>query len=84
MIRVSPIVEVNAPAEVVFAYVRDPHNQPNWMPNFLELIREPDGPPAPGTRYRGTLRMFGPVNFVIDQFEPDRMFRLDIDPPAGG
>jgi hypothetical protein len=83
MIRVPATVEVDRPADVVFPYLFDPHNQSEWTPNFLKLIDEPTGPPGIGMRYRGKLRLFGPVNFLVDQFEPGRTFRVDTDPPGG-
>ena len=82
MIRVSSIVDVDAPADVVFPYLSDPYRQSEWTPNFRELVQQPDGPPGLGTRYRGRLRLFGTVNFVIDEFEAGRMFRVDTDPPG--
>jgi uncharacterized protein YndB with AHSA1/START domain len=82
MIQVSSVVDVDAPAEIVFPYLSDPFRQSEWTPNFRELVQRPDGPPGLGTRYRGRLRVFGTVNFVIDQFDPGRMFRVDTDPPG--
>ncbi|MHB8691480.1 MAG: SRPBCC family protein [Solirubrobacteraceae bacterium] len=67
----------------MFPYLSDPHNQREWTPNFLALEVEPDGPTRLGTRYRGKLRLFGSVNFVVDRYEPGRLFRVDTDPPAG-
>jgi hypothetical protein len=83
MVRVASQVTVTPPPWVVFPYLSDPHNQREWTPNFLALETEPDGPPQLGTRYRGKLRLFGSVNFVIDRFEPGRLFRVDTDPPGG-
>ena len=68
---------------VVFGYLSDPANQVEWTPNFLELISCPDGPPGLGMRYRGRLKSFGVVNFVVDQYEPGRVFRVDTDPSVG-
>jgi hypothetical protein len=39
-------------------------------PSALEVSDLPDGPLALGTRYRVRLKFFGPVNFLIDEFEP--------------
>ena len=82
MIRVPGTVDVDRPTDVVFPYLSDPHNQHEWTPNFLELLSEPDRPPGVGMQYRGKLRLFGAVSFVIDQFDPGRSFRVDTDPRA--
>ena len=76
-------VGIDSPAEVVFAYLSDPVNQSNWAPSFVELLEGPDRPPGLGMRYRGHLLKFGPANFVVDEFEPGRAFRLTTDPRAG-
>lgn len=76
-------VGIDAPADVVFAYLSNPVNQSNWAPSFVELLEGPDRPPGLGMRYRGYLLRFGPANFVIDEFEPGRAFRMNTDPRAG-
>jgi len=48
VIRVSSIVYIDAPSEVTFRHLCDPHDQSEWKPNFLGLIDEPDGPPPLG------------------------------------
>jgi len=83
MIRVASTVQVRTSAAVVFAYLSDPCNQRQWTPNFLELEQAPATPVGLGTRYRGRLRAFGWVNFVIDEFDAGRSFRVDTDPPVG-
>ena len=80
---VAPVpssVHVGAPADEVFAYLSDPLNQREWTPNFLELVDGPHGGPGLGTRYRGRLRGFGTVDFVIDEYDPGRMFRVATGP----
>lgn len=76
MITVPSEVVVSTPPERVFAYLSDPHNQAEWTPNFLELIEEPDRSPGVGMRYRGRLRLFGSLDFLYDEFEPGRSFRV--------
>jgi uncharacterized protein YndB with AHSA1/START domain len=83
LVRLASRVEIDRPPAVVFPYLSDPHNQREWTPNFLALESELQGPVGLGTRYRGKLRLFGSVNFVIDRFEPGRLFRVDTDPPGG-
>lgn len=82
-IAVPGEVRVKTPPGVVFDYLSDPANQVEWTPNFLELISGPDGPPGLGMRYRGRLKAFGAVNFVVDRYEPGRLFRVDTDPSVG-
>jgi hypothetical protein len=83
VIRVAATVKTHAPAPAVFAYLSDPLNQREWTPNFLELEQAPTRPIGLGTRYRGRLRAFGWVTFVIDEFDAGRTFRVDTDPPVG-
>ena len=83
MIHIPSVVDVPVPADDVFAYLSDPATNPEWSPNALEMIDLPDEPIALGTRYRVRLKFFGPVNFVIDEFEPGHVFRVACDPPGG-
>lgn len=82
-VRAAGEVIVGSPADLVFSYITNPINQSNWAPSFVELLEGPDGPPGPGVRYRGQLLGFGAVDFVIDEFEPGRAFRLSTDPRIG-
>lgn len=73
-------VAVRAPAGPVFDYLSDPLNQQEWTPNFLELVDGPHGGPGLGTHYRGRLRGFGVVDFVIDEYESGHVFRVATGP----
>jgi hypothetical protein len=76
-------IRVQTTADVVFTYLSDPNNQIHWTPNFVELIQGPDRPPGLGMTYRGRLKVFGAVNFTVDQFESGSMFRVDTGPIVG-
>jgi uncharacterized protein YndB with AHSA1/START domain len=72
----SSTVIVRQPAAVVFDYLVDPANQVQWSPNFLALEQPPSGPFGPGTKFRGKLKNFGSLEFVYDEFERPRVFRM--------
>jgi hypothetical protein len=83
MITVDSSVSLNTPAKAVFDYLCDPNNQVDWTPNFIEMLEGPSGAPGLGMHYKGRLKAFGSVNFVVDRWEPGRMFRVDTDPKVG-
>jgi uncharacterized protein YndB with AHSA1/START domain len=83
MVTVSSSLVVDAAPRAVFAYLSNPDNQAEWTPNFLGLEEGPDRPPGVGMRYRGRLKAFGSVNFVVDDFVANEMFRVKTDPRVG-
>ena len=50
MITVETSIEIRRPVEAVFAFVSDPHNEPQWERTVKEIRVTPDGPPAVGTK----------------------------------
>lgn len=44
-------VEVAAPIEVVYDYLADPHNRPEWQSSLARVDVLDDGPPRPGMRW---------------------------------
>ena len=50
MITIETSLEIRRPVEAVFAFVADPHNEPQWERTVKEARVSPDGPPAVGTR----------------------------------
>lgn len=52
-------VEVDRPAEEVFAYLADGRNDPQFSPRVLKIDRIPDTPTAVGTIFRSTVKDAG-------------------------
>jgi uncharacterized protein YndB with AHSA1/START domain len=52
MIEVTVETEIARPPAQVFAYVTDPSKLATWQTNTVSAVAEPDGPVAPGTRFR--------------------------------
>jgi hypothetical protein len=68
MIRGPSTLDVDAPAEVTPPRLCDPRDESDWMSTpFIEKRRA----------------VFAPGKFVIDQFEPGGVFRVDADLPVG-
>lgn len=80
---ITSTVTVDQAAQAVFDYLVEPANQVHWSPNFQALERGPAGPLALGTAFRGRLKNFGSLEFVYDQFEPPRRFRMATDHRMG-
>ena len=80
---ISSSVTVAQPAAAVFDYLVDPANQVRWSPNFQTLEQPPTGPLGLGTRFRGKLKNFGSLDFVYDEFERPRRFRMATEHRTG-
>jgi uncharacterized protein YndB with AHSA1/START domain len=65
---------IAASQELVFALVADAGRQSDWHPRVKLVERLTDGPPAAGSRYRGSYRGFGSVEFeTVELLDPDRV-----------
>jgi len=51
MIAAEGSIDINRPADDVFAYVSDQSNSPLWQPGLLEVRRTTEGPIGVGTRH---------------------------------
>jgi hypothetical protein len=84
MIRGRSTLDVDAPAEVTPRRLCDPSDESDWITDRFEPIEEPHGPPTLSTPFIEKRRAaFAPGRFVIDQFEPGGVFRVDADLPVG-
>jgi uncharacterized protein YndB with AHSA1/START domain len=83
MTTITSSVTVAQTATAVFDYLVDPANQVHWSPNFQALEQAPPGAPELGTRFRGKLKNFGSLEFVYDEFERPRTFRMATDHRTG-
>ncbi|MFD9380754.1 SRPBCC family protein [Streptomyces sp. NPDC059999] len=71
-------VEIDRPVEVVFAYLADGRNDPQFSPRVQEITRSPEGPTAVGSVFRSTVKDAGMKTgreFRIDGFDPPRSIR---------
>jgi uncharacterized protein YndB with AHSA1/START domain len=65
---------IGAPPERVFALLADAGRQSEWHPRVKSVERLTDGPPATGSRYRGSYRGFGSVEFeTLELLHPGRV-----------
>ena len=88
MPEASNEITIAQPPEVVFAYLADAENDPEWRPGVVEITRQHGE--GVGTRYRqimGSGRRRINADIEITEYEPDRRlaFRTVVGPvrPAG-
>src|SRR5215467_10013938 len=77
MITVETSIEIRRPVEAVFAFVSDPHNEPQWERTVKEIRVTPDGPPAVGTKVTKVGSFLGvklEVTNELTAWEPNRFF----------
>ncbi|AWZ06309.1 MULTISPECIES: SRPBCC family protein [unclassified Streptomyces] len=71
-------VEIDRPAEEVFAYLADGRNDPEFSPRVQRITRIPDGPTAVGTVFRSTVKDAGMKTgreFAITVLDAPRQIR---------
>jgi uncharacterized membrane protein len=77
METIETTIDIQRPVEVVFAYVTDPRNGPQWQGAIQQAHVTPDGPPTVGTRVTQVVSFLGvklePTN-EITALEPNRYF----------
>ena len=67
MTRIKEEVEINAPAERVWAVVQeDATNAPKWSSHVAKIEKLDDGPPGKGTRYRYHLDLPGGIKETLE------------------
>jgi len=59
MRRWEESIEINAPADKVFAYVSDFTRHGDWSSHGLQATKTTDGPVSVGTMYSTTQKLFG-------------------------
>jgi uncharacterized membrane protein len=57
--RVEASIEINRPLPVVFDYVSDVGNYPEWMAHVLETQKDIPGPPQEGDRFVVAIKSVG-------------------------
>jgi uncharacterized protein YndB with AHSA1/START domain len=68
LISVEHETKIAAQPERVFDFVADAARQSEWHPRVKTVERLTKGPPASGSRYRGSYRGFGSVDFETLEF----------------
>lgn len=58
MPKMERTVIVNAPAQKIFDYTREPTSQPEWLPSMME-VNDVSGHGEAGTHFRWTYKMAG-------------------------
>jgi carbon monoxide dehydrogenase subunit G len=57
--RVEESVEINAPLQEVFNFVRDVGNYPEWMAHALDVRKDTPGPPQQSDRFVVAIKSLG-------------------------
>ncbi len=78
MTKVESEIFIHGPAAEIFAFISDPHNNPQWQAGMQSCRVTSDGPLGIGSSYHQIARFMGREiisNFVITAFEPGRLIR---------
>ena len=59
MAKIEGQITIRRPAEVVFDYVADQTNEPQYNPSMVRAEKETSGPIGKGTRFRSAVRSGG-------------------------
>ena len=80
--RFEQTIEIDRPPEQVFAYLTDPSKLSSWQQNTVEVLRDREGPLAPGERFREVhaaplgRRLESTVE--VAEYDPPRAFALKV------
>jgi uncharacterized protein YndB with AHSA1/START domain len=67
-------VRIGVPREIVFDYLADARNEPQWLPGAKNVRKTTDGPVGLHTRFEGEYARAGAVRVELVEFErPDRL-----------
>jgi uncharacterized membrane protein len=72
--RISDIIHINAPAEVVWTVTIDIERWPEWTPTITSVTRLDSGPLKPGSVARVTQPMQPVSEWVVTEITPGRVF----------
>ena len=75
--RVEESVEINRPLQVVFNYVSDVGNYPEWMAHALEVRKDAPGPPQQSDRFIVAIKSVGrrfETPYERTSYEADRRY----------
>jgi len=82
--RVEGDRTIAQPIEVVFETLVDPERQVEWDVGGLHTVEKlTPGPLGKGSRYRGTFKRMGKVDYEFSEYDPPRRFAHLARMPAG-
>lgn len=85
MFEVEEVVFIPRDPGEVFDVAADPQKQLEWDAGNLKQVEKLTAEPlGQGSRYRGTFKGFGTVEYEYDAFERPRRFSHRADLPIGG
>ena len=76
--------KIRLPPQVVFEYITNLDNTPQWLPGVMSVEKLTEGPVSVGTRYRETRQAIGRevqghVEMEVTRFDPPRRFATSFD-----
>lgn len=84
MARATHLTDIDRAPAAVFAVAADPENQLRWdEASIVSIVKLSAGPLAQGSRYRGTWKRFGAIDFTVAEYDPPRRFRHDAATSVG-
>jgi hypothetical protein len=84
MFEISERVMIRRPIDELFGLAADPHLQQQWDSAGLQRIEKlTEGPLGVGSRYRGSFKRMGTVEYEFTEFEPNQRFSHDAELPIG-
>jgi hypothetical protein len=81
VIRAAWEVRIGRSAEVVFDYLADLDNEPDWNPDASNVVRVSPGPVGPGTVWEEDFRRVGHYVTTIDEYERPSVLSFDAKNP---
>ena len=78
--KVTVEVDIERPADEVFAYLEDAENNPKWIPNMRSCRWTTLRPIGLGSRYEQVSRFLGRdvhTNFEVTRHEPGRLITIE-------
>ena len=73
MAKIKGEITIRRPVEVVFDYVADQTNEPEYNPNMVRAEKDTAGPIGEGTRFRSAVRSAGRIaEMLIETTAYDR------------
>jgi len=84
MLEVSDSVTIAKPPPEVFAAIENPEVQITYDGQMFKAVEKlTDGPIGKGTRFRGTFKGMGKVEYTYDEFEPNQLIQHAVKMPFG-
>ena len=84
MPEVSDSIMIGKPTAEVFAAIENPEVQITYDGEMFKGVEKlTDGPIGKGTRFRGTFKGMGKVEYSYDEFEPNHLIQHAVKMPFG-